>query len=200
MTVRVMLVSPAITAALREARFSGECPLDESGVREARAAAPSVPPADLLVRGPSLRCRQTAEALGVRAIASEQLADWDVGSWTGLTLEQVHTQEPESVAHWLHDPTAAPHGGESLLELCARAGQWLESLPDTRVLAVAEPALVRALTVAALGLPPSVFWRLDVGPLSLTQLKGRGGRWNLICGGPLGGGPGLAGVGRSSRL
>ncbi|MCM2387005.1 histidine phosphatase family protein [Streptomyces albipurpureus] len=189
MTVRVMLISPAMTAALREARFGGECPLDEHGVRAASAAARSVPRSDLLVRGPSLRCRQTAEALGLRAEASEQLTDWDVGRWTGLTLDQVSAQEPAAVDHWLRDPTASPHGGESLRELCARAGEWLESLPDGRTLAVVEPALVRALTVGALGLAPEVFWRLDVGPLTLTELKGRRGRWNLVCGGTLGGGP-----------
>ncbi|MYW28196.1 histidine phosphatase family protein, partial [Streptomyces sp. SID2119] len=43
MTVRVMLVSPAMNAALREARFDGDAPLDRAGERSARAAAAAVP-------------------------------------------------------------------------------------------------------------------------------------------------------------
>ncbi len=53
------------------------------------------------------------------------------------------------------------------------------------MLAVAEPAVVRAAIVHALGLPPALFWRLDVPPLTLTELTGRSGRWNLRCGRPL---------------
>ncbi|MGW1092830.1 histidine phosphatase family protein, partial [Streptomyces sp. NPDC002596] len=41
-----MLISPALNAALREARFDGDAPLDASGVRRARAAADAVPAAD----------------------------------------------------------------------------------------------------------------------------------------------------------
>ncbi|MFE6133610.1 histidine phosphatase family protein, partial [Streptomyces sp. NPDC056437] len=44
-----------------------------------------------------------------------------------------------------------------------------------------------AVTVHALGLPTEVFWRLDVAPLTLTELSGRAGRWNLRCGRPLAG-------------
>ncbi|MFE5857642.1 histidine phosphatase family protein [Streptomyces sp. NPDC056500] len=187
MTVRVMLVSPAMTVDLREARFGGPGPLDESGVRAAAAAVHDVPRADLVLRGSSVRCRETAEALGLRAEAVEALADLHVGDWAGRTLAEVGASEPEALALWLRDPAAAPHGGESLRQLSVRVGQWLESLPARRVLAVVEPAVVRAVTVVALGLAPETFWRLDVGPLTLTELSGRQGRWNLHCGRPLGG-------------
>ncbi|THA71154.1 histidine phosphatase family protein [Streptomyces sp. A0958] len=195
MTVRVMLISPAMNAALREARFAGDSALDASGVRAARLAASRVPAADRAVRGPSERCALTAEALGLRSAASEPaLADWGLGRWAGARLDEVSRSEPEQVAAWLADPTAAPHGGESLHGLCARAGAWLNSLHgdsdgdadgDFRVLAVAEPSLVRAALVHALALPREAFWRLDVPPLTLTELSGRSGRWNLRCGRPL---------------
>ncbi|MFI1396947.1 histidine phosphatase family protein [Streptomyces sp. NPDC020681] len=194
MTVRVMLISPATTAALREARFEGDVPLDAAGLRRAGAAASAVPRADTVLSGPSARCRETAQALGLRAEPAESadaLGDWDLGRWRGRTLDEVSASEPESVAAWLSDPSAAPHGGESLLALCARVGAWLESLPETagRVLAVVEPAVCRAATVRALGLPPETFWRLDVAPLTMTELTGRLGRWNLRCGRELTGDP-----------
>ncbi|MEW2082500.1 histidine phosphatase family protein [Streptomyces sp. NPDC005283] len=186
MTVRVMLVSPATSAALRGARFDGDVPLDEAGARGARAAAGALPGAGRRVSGPSARCRETAEALGLRAEPELRLADWDMGRWRGRTLEEVSVSEPESVSAWLTDPSAAPHGGESLLALCARVGGWLESLSaDGRVLAVTEPAVARAAIVHALALPAEAFWRLDIAPLTLTELSGRAGRWNLRCGRPL---------------
>ncbi|MEV7405575.1 histidine phosphatase family protein [Streptomyces sp. NPDC091267] len=188
MTVRVMLISPAMNAALREARFAGDAPLDDAGLRSARAAAESVPAADRWVRGPSVRCAGTAEALGIQPDTEHALRDWEMGRWSGARLTEVSADEPEGVAAWLADPSAAPHGGESLLELCARVGAWLDSLPGRgagRVLGVAEPAVIRAAVVHALGLPPQAFWRLDVAPSAVTELSGRSGRWNLHCGRPL---------------
>ncbi|MGW0666254.1 histidine phosphatase family protein [Streptomyces sp. NPDC002746] len=188
MTVRVMLISPAMNAALREARFAGDAPLDASGHRQARSAAGVVPAADRYLRGPSLRCAATAAALGLRSDPEPALRDWEMGRWSGAPLSEVSADEPDGVAAWLTDPSAAPHGGESLLELCARVGAWLDSSHGSggeRVLVVAEPAVVRAATVHALDLPPQAFWRLDVAPLTVTELSGRSGRWNLRCGRPL---------------
>lgn len=188
MTVRVMLISPAMNAALREARFAGDAPLDDAGLRQAWAAAPAVPSAARHVRGPSMRCTATADALGLRSDPEPALRDWEMGRWTGARLTEVSTDEPDGVAAWLTDPAAAPHGGESLLELCARVGSWLDSphgSDDGQVLAVAEPAVIRAAAVHALDLPPQAFWRLDVAPLTVTELSGRSGRWNLRCGRPL---------------
>ncbi|WP_406089496.1 histidine phosphatase family protein [Streptomyces sp. NBC_01013] len=190
MTVRVMLISPAMNAALREARFAGDAPLDDAGLRPARAAAAagSVPAADRWLRGPSRRCAGTATALGLRAEHEHELRDWEMGRWSGARLSEVGADEPDGVAAWLADPAAAPHGGESLLGLCARAASWLDSLPGNdarRVLAVTEPAVIRAAVVHALALPAQAFWRLDVAPLTVTELSGRSGRWNLRCGRPL---------------
>ncbi|MBO0517925.1 hypothetical protein J0695_40265, partial [Streptomyces beijiangensis] len=60
----------------------------------------------------------------------------------------------------------------------AEVGPALEHL-------VAAARRVRAAVVQALGLPAEGFWRLDVVPLTATELSGRSGRWNLRCGSPL---------------
>jgi broad specificity phosphatase PhoE len=72
-------------------------------------------------------------------------------------------------------------------DLCGRIGRWLTNAPETdgRTLAVVEPEVVRAAVVRALDLPPTAFWRLDVPPLTVTELSGRAGRWNLRLGRPL---------------
>ncbi|WEH36989.1 histidine phosphatase family protein [Streptomyces sp. AM 4-1-1] len=193
MTVRVMLISPALNGALREARFDDDVPLDGAGERRARAAAPLLPTADHRVSGPSQRCAATAAALGLRAVPEPALAGWDLGRWRGRPLAEVSAGEPAAVSAWLADPAASPHDGESLLDLCARVGDWLDARQEgggeapsvQRVLAVGEPSVVRAAVVHALALPPQAFWRLDVAPLTLTELSGRSGRWNLRCGRPL---------------
>ncbi|CAM5526197.1 histidine phosphatase family protein [Streptomyces cyaneofuscatus] len=199
MTVRVVLVSPAMNAALRQARFDGDAPLDRAGERSARAAATAVPKSGAVLSGPSERCLGTAAALGLTARAEPALTGWDLGRWSGRRLDEVGAAEPDSVAAWIGDPSAAPHGGESLRALVERVGGWLDGTGagDTRaagdgagatdrsVLAVAEPAVVRAAVVHALALPVEAFWRLDVAPLVLTELSGRSGRWNVRLGRPL---------------
>ncbi|MFB6651289.1 histidine phosphatase family protein [Streptomyces microflavus] len=187
MTVRVMLVSPAMNAALREARFDGDAPLDRAGERSARAAAPAVPGAGLVLSGPSERCVGTAAALGLAAGSEPALNGWDLGRWSGRRLDEVGAAEPAAVAAWIGDPAAAPHGGESLRDLVERVGGWLDGAGGEggSVLAVAEPAVVRAAVVHGLSLPLESFWRLDVAPLVLTELSGRSGRWNVRLGRPL---------------
>ncbi|MFE3718897.1 histidine phosphatase family protein [Streptomyces cyaneofuscatus] len=188
MTVRVMLVSPAMNAALREARFDGDAPLDRAGERSARAAAAAVPRSGAVLSGPSERCLGTAAALGLSARAEPALTGWDLGRWSGRRLDEVGAAEPDAVAAWIGDPSAAPHGGESLRALVERVGGWLDGVlgaEEGGVLAVAEPAVVRAAVVHALALPVEAFWRLDVAPLVLTELSGRSGRWNVRLGRPL---------------
>ncbi|MEU9132912.1 histidine phosphatase family protein [Kitasatospora sp. NPDC048540] len=181
MTVRVTLISPAASAGLREARFGSDTALTDSGRRAAEGAAGLLPGAEQVFAGPSRRCAQTAAALGLASVAGPGPADLDTGGWRGRTLDDLAAADPAALAGWLADPAAAPHGGESVLGLVARVGAWLEARSG-RVLAVVEPAVVRAAVVHALALPPQAFWRLDVEPLTLTRLTGGGGRWNLSCG------------------
>ncbi|MFG2867917.1 histidine phosphatase family protein [Streptomyces sp. NPDC048338] len=197
MTVRVTLIAPAVNAALREARFDDGGPLEAAGRTRAeelgRALAPgrTVGAAGVLV-SPSVRCRETAEALGFPAAAPvDALAGCAMGRWRGRTLDGLVGEEEESVAAWLSDPDAAPHGGESLRALRERVGGWLDAPhPADRVLVVAEPDVVRAAVVHALGADDRIFWRLDVRPLAGVHLSGRSGRWNLRLDGPFTGAAG----------
>lgn len=186
MTVRVTLVSAVLGAAARQPRFEDDRPLGEPDLRPAREAAGRIDTGGLVVAAPSPRCRQTAEALGLAADPVLALAGAATGRWHGRTLEEVAAAEGAAVARWLSDPAAAPHGGESVLDLCARVGGWLDALPadGPRVTAVVEPDVVRAAVLHALGVPGAAFWRLDVEPLSVTRLSGRLGRWNVRLGRP----------------
>jgi broad specificity phosphatase PhoE len=91
-------------------------------------------------------------------------------------------REPSAVDAWLADPRSAPHGGESLTSFISRVGGWLDTRPaddGSRIVAVAEPSVVRAALVYALKAQPSAYWNIDVRPLSTITLTGINGRWNL---------------------
>ncbi|MEU1185346.1 histidine phosphatase family protein [Streptomyces sp. NPDC005820] len=187
MTSRVSFVSPAMNDSLRRARFDDGGPIDAGGAARARAAAGSLPSAVRVLVSPSVRCRETAVALGLDGIEEAELAGLDVGRWRGLTLAEVGAAEPQEVGRWLADPDAAPHGGESVADLCARVGRWLRRASETdgRTVAVVEPEIVRAVVTVVLGAPTAAFWRLDVPALSVTSVSGRDGRWNVRLGQPL---------------
>ncbi|MDG4859914.1 histidine phosphatase family protein, partial [Streptomyces sp. T-3] len=74
------------------------------------------------------------------------------------------------------------HGGESLLAFISRVGRWLDTRPADdggRIVAVAEPGVVRAALVYALKAPPATYWNIDVRPLSAVSVTGQAGRWSL---------------------
>lgn len=132
MTTRVMLVSAAAGQAQREVRFDDDGPLSEAGRRRARAAAGALPAAGRSLVTPSVRCRHTAEELGLPVRTAPELAGCAMGAWRGRTLAEVADGDPAAVSAWLADPDFAAHGGESLRQLCARIAGWLAGRPRRR--------------------------------------------------------------------
>ncbi|MGW2804652.1 histidine phosphatase family protein [Streptomyces sp. NPDC001450] len=161
--------------------FLGDAPLSERSLRMAGAAGPALPAHGLAVRAPSVRCSQIADAFGLVAVPEPALRDLDLGRWSGRTVGDVAATEPDGFTSWLTDPDAAPHGGESVRQLCRRTADWLNSVaPDTgRVVAITEAAVVRAALVHALAAPARAFWHLAVPPLSTVSLTRQGGCWDI---------------------
>ncbi|MGW1917104.1 histidine phosphatase family protein [Streptomyces sp. NPDC002076] len=185
MPLRVTFVAAARSTPLLAERFDDDRPLDQAGWDEVQRAAGDLLPlaaADLRYCSPTPRSRATGNALGYAPLAQLALRDCDMGRWRGLTLGEAMAREPDAVDAWLADPRATPHGGESLLGFISRVGGWLDTRPAEdggRIVAVAEPAVIRAALVYALKAPPSTYWNIDVRPLSTTTVTGRAGRWNL---------------------
>ncbi|MFR9674050.1 histidine phosphatase family protein [Streptomyces sp. TR06-5] len=185
MGVRVTLLSAARSSSVLDVRFGDDRPLDGAGRAEVRRAAPgfaSLCTAELRYCSPTARCRETCEGVGVDAIAQPALRDCDMGRWRGSTLHEVAARDPGGVDVWLADPYAAPHGGEPLMSFISRVGSWLDTRPAAagdRVVAVAEPGVVRAALCYVLRVPPHVYWRVDARPLSAVVFAGRAGEWRL---------------------
>ncbi|MGW2644517.1 histidine phosphatase family protein [Streptomyces sp. NPDC001393] len=185
MPLRVTFVAAARSAPLLAERFEDDRPLDRAGWDEVQRAAGDLLPlaaAELRYCSPTARSRATGDALGYAPLVQLALRDCDMGRWRGMTLGEAMAREPDAVDAWLADPRATPHGGESLLAFISRVGGWLDTRPvedGGRIVAVAEPAVIRAALVYALKAPPSTYWNIDVRPLSTSSVTGRAGRWNL---------------------
>jgi broad specificity phosphatase PhoE len=180
-TTRLTLIRHAPSDATRRSAFPLDEATDARGLEEARRLAPRLGRFDAAWSGPAARARQTAQALGLTATVATDLDECDFGAWRGRTLAELDDEDPVAVAAWIEDPAAAPHGGESLLELLERVGGWLDARARDggRVVAVTHAGVIRAALVCALDTPPQAFWRFDVAPLSRTVLHAHDGRWTV---------------------
>jgi len=181
MTPRITLICHATTRALRAATFGGDDSLDEVGAAQARQLAGTLGPVTRCWTSPAARARETAAALGLSATIDDRLRECDFGRWTGLKFGQVLLREPRKLIKWMKDPATAPHGGESIPEVLSRVSAWLseQGREPGHTVAVTHSSVVRAAIVHVLqaGLP--AFWRIDVTPLSSTELRTNGRRWVL---------------------
>jgi broad specificity phosphatase PhoE len=179
---RLLLVRHAATNATRAAGFPADEPLDARGRVEAAALAGALPVRAEGLSSPARRCRETAAAAGVVSpdvVAA--LAECDFGAWAGRTLAEVAAASPADIGAWMEDPDAAPHGGESLAAFAARVAEWLdgEACADGVAVAFTHGGVVKAALVHAVGAPLAAFWRIDVAPLSVTELHAHDRRWTV---------------------
>jgi broad specificity phosphatase PhoE len=118
---------------------------------------------------------------GLDPATDPALREWDHGTWTGRTLDEINVTDPAGVAAWLTDPTSTPGGGESLAMVLGRVGAWLDgtAFPVGRIAIFTHPAIVRAAVIHALRAEAHSFWRVDVAPLSRTTLSGGPAGWTV---------------------
>lgn len=176
------MVRHAPTAATRTFAFPDDEPLDERGRSVAATLATALPSGFEVLSSPERRCVETAECAGLATPAVDPaLAECDFGAWAGWTLDRLTVTDFGAVHAWMTEPDAAPHGGESLTVFAARVARWLDDQAERggSAVAITHGGVVKAAIVHALGAPIEAFWRIDVAPLSLTELHAHDGRWTL---------------------
>ncbi|MFI6260018.1 histidine phosphatase family protein [Micromonospora zamorensis] len=188
------LVAHGHTAALRRARFGGpDGGLDEGGLRATLAQAHADPDrrghlgeGGACVSSPATAARQTAAAFGLLPTIETALADCDYGDWSGRSFEEIAVEQPQALHTWMSAPESAPHGGESVAAVRDRVGSWLDEQHRAggRVIAVTHPLVIRVAVVHVLDLPLATYRQVDVEPLAIVRLTGRGARWQLRLGAP----------------
>ena len=183
MPTHLILISHAVTNAVRAASFPGDECLDPPLVSlpGAKAEIEKWGTINQVFIGPEQRAIQTARALqlGVELTVDPALRECDYGRWSGQKIRVVGEEEPEAIAAWITSPDVCPHGGESISDLLGRVAAWLDCKTSIggRILAITHPSVIRAAMVHALVAQSHSFWHLDVEPLSMLDLRGTPGRW-----------------------
>ncbi|CAM3584923.1 histidine phosphatase family protein [Smaragdicoccus niigatensis] len=145
----------------------------------------------IIVSSDLLRAFDTATQIGhltgLEVLTDKRLRETQLGDWQGLSHSEVDAQFPGARLAWRADPTMAPPGGESRVEVAHRSVPVIEELLATHpewasgpVVCVAHGGLIAALTAALLNLPVpnwAVFGGL--GNASWVQLSRRGHHWRL---------------------
>lgn len=181
MTPRITLICHGTTRALRSATFGGDDPLDDAGRSAAERLAGRLGTVDACWSSPASRARETASALGLKPQIDERLRDCEYGRWSGLKFQQVLLREPRKLVSWIRKPATAPHGGESIPQVLERVAAWMTERGRDRghTVAVTHSAVIRAAIVHVLQADLPSFWRIDILPLSQTDLRTNGRRWVL---------------------
>ncbi|TFY90666.1 phosphoglycerate mutase [Pseudomonas nabeulensis] len=167
---RLTLICHAITPLQKRGRF----PDDEAVAMDWQGAALSLAHCykanRRLLCAPEARTRQTAGLYGDDAIVDFALRDGDFGEWKGQDIGQI---DRGGLSTWLTDSTSAPHGGESVDQVCGRVGRWMKSLESQpgHVVAITHPLVIRAAMLYVMQFPVSMFYLIDVEPLSVTELR-----------------------------
>ena len=173
-------------------RFQGQLdpPLDDVGRRQARRAAPHLaaplPEGTLVVSSDLGRAAETAVALtdvlGVPLRLDARLREVGMGSWEGLTRQEVAERHPGQYADWLAGRPITGRGGEDAADVPARALAALRELPEAPAAVVVTHGGTSArLIEALLGLGPE--HRRVFGPLAncaWSELAEQSGRWRLL--------------------
>jgi probable phosphoglycerate mutase len=149
-----------------------DIPLTDNGRRLAERLQPvlSGRAFALVLVSPLSRARETCERAGVgaRAIVEPDLAEWNYGTYEGLTPAQIHEQAPA----WLIFRDGCP-GGETPEDVGARADRVIARARAVEgdVALFAHGHVLRVLVARWLGLPPGAgqHFLLDTGTVSVLD-------------------------------
>lgn len=167
-TRRLVLLRHGQTEHNADSRMQGQLDthLSELGQRQARRVADVVAQMRprLLVSSDLRRAHDTALAVGAACgldvRTDTRLRETHLGDWQGHTHSEVDAGYPGARKIWRADATWAPPGGESRVQVAARAVAVVRELeaelPDwdeRPVVLIAHGGLIAALTSALLDLP-----------------------------------------------
>ncbi|MGS2809841.1 bifunctional RNase H/acid phosphatase [Nocardia sp. MW-W600-9] len=187
---RLLLLRHGQTDLSIERRYSGHGnpPLTDLGREQAeRAAKMLAAKGDIaaVVTSPLQRARSTAEAaaveLDVPLRVLDGLIETDFGDWEGLTFAEAAQRDPQLHADWLGDPSVPAPGGESFDQVRERIESVRRDLvglyPGENIVVVSHVTPIKTLLQLALGVGPSLLYRLhlDLASLCIAEFYPDGG-------------------------
>ena len=132
-------------------------------------------PVRAVVTSPLQRARETAVAIaataGCTVEVDERLVEIHYGEWDSRPFADVPRADWE---RWRADPSFAPPGGESLVDVEARlatiTADLLDRAGDDVVVAVSHVSPIKAAVCWALGVGPELAWRMRLDVASITRI------------------------------
>ncbi|MFL6350654.1 MAG: histidine phosphatase family protein [Bryobacteraceae bacterium] len=179
---RILLIRHGSTDLLGRVLY-GRMPgvhLNEQGRKQARLVGEALKARytiDAVVSSPLERATETARLIadpqGLDVAIDNDLNELDCGIWVGKPFPELNESENWRQFNHLRSLTRAP-GGESLVEVQARAWQSLEHIQahhaNGTVAAVTHGDVIRALLLLLLGIPLDHILRLEVAPTSVSEI------------------------------
>lgn len=171
-------------------RWQGQAvdtPLTELGREQARIVARRLTayPIQAIYSSDLVRAFETAQivgqVLGLAPIAEPGLRESDIGTWTGLTWDEITARFPDEVTAMFAGEDVRRGGGESYSEMQARLAATFDRIiaahPGQTVLLVGHGAALRSLIAYVLSADLAQMHRIVIGgntALSVVQAQ-RGG-------------------------
>lgn len=190
---RIFIVRHGETDGNQKKIYRGhwDLPLNQNGQAQVKKAGKALKSVhlDAIYTSPLKRAVQTAEAVAahqdVEPEEDESLIDIDYGEWTKLPDAEVAEKFPEQYQQWKQSPeTVLFPGGEGLPSVRARVEPALKQLaeehPDQTIALASHRVPIKLLICAALGLPDSAFWQIQIDTASISALDYIDGRFNMI--------------------
>lgn len=144
----------------------------------------------VVVHSPVKRAVQTATriaaTLGAEQVELEDLREIGFGDWDGLTNEELFVAHEQDYQNWRGSYDVAPPNGESLKDFDVRVNRsldyFLERFAGKTVVVVAHVMPIRGLLRIANDASTSGYWRVDLGPASISVARfwGREGA-EVVC-------------------
>ena len=183
--LRWFLVRHGETEWNRVGRAQGQAdpPLNQEGREQAEAVAARLAPVAFEAAYSSDQRRAAETALPVMRgrdtpiVRRPDLREKSFGEWEGMTYEDLQLRYPAMLEELFDErPAFAPPGGESDLELFARAAGAAARIAgrhagtDGNILVVSHGGTLRAMMVSMLGLPVESMWRLRLSNAGLSVI------------------------------
>jgi probable phosphoglycerate mutase len=144
----------------------------------------------VVIHSPVKRAAQTAskiaQKLGAEQVELADLREIGFGDWDGLTNEELFVGHETQYQAWRGSYDVAPPNGESLKDFDVRVNRSLDFIIDKfagkTVVVVAHVMPIRGLLRIANDASVAGYWRVDLGPasISIARFWGREGA-EIVC-------------------
>lgn len=156
-------------------------PLINEGIIQIQTLAQSLANVEIdkLLVSNTARTMQTADIicryLSRNYTIINELEEWNVGLWDGLSYQEIKNKFPKLYFKWLDDPIRhSPPEGESIITFYNRCTVGFTKLQNEykgqRILTIVHSGVIRSILIWALGMPIKNFWRLSIPVASITEL------------------------------